>query len=110
MFRIAAGGKRVGCAVINDVDARRGDVGRYRELLDDVEQLGRLVGCDFLGTGHGQHQAVTAVVREQAEHEGDADGNGNRQQRGLYRATPRVADGTAQRAEQRHQQNTSRID
>ncbi len=49
VLRVASGREGVGRRVVDDVDARHWYPGGRGHLTDDVVELRRLFGCDFLG-------------------------------------------------------------
>ena len=65
MLGIAPRGEGVGLLLVDQVDARHRQAGALRQLMDDVEKLGRVLRPDFLGVGHAQDHLVAVPVGKQ---------------------------------------------
>ena len=75
VFRIAAGGKSVGCFLRHDADTGFGNFGVMGQFGNDAVQSGRVFWSDFTRAVHGQHdfvrKPVTADVHGQGQEQGD---------------------------------------
>ena len=65
MLGIAAGREGVGLVLVDQVDARHRQAGALHQLVDDVEQLRRILRPDFLGVGHAQDHLIAVPVGKQ---------------------------------------------
>ena len=75
MLRVAAGREGVRLVLVDQVDARHRQASALRQLVDDIEQLGRVLGPDFLGVGHAQDHLVAVPVGEEVHAQRDDEGD-----------------------------------
>ena len=80
MLRIAAGGKRIRCAVMDDINTRHGQAGGDGHLFHNIEQFRIIFVRDGCGAADGQHHAVAGVVGQPGQEQRDAGGDSADQQ------------------------------
>ncbi|MEY9123584.1 hypothetical protein ABIA09_003146 [Bradyrhizobium yuanmingense] len=87
VFRIAAGGERVGLDLIHHEHARHRQAGTARKLGDEADQLRRGRTIDFMGAVHRQHHAVGVPVGEEV-----GCGGNDERDHGARGASDQIAD------------------